>query len=226
MAVFGFGSTSSSTGRTTTTTTRTTTTRSGGASRAIPSFGSRKVYVGGPTVTRIGGPMTTSYVTTSASPMVTMRGPVTQTHYTTTRTVGSPLLMNTGYVQPSPLMTTTLHGQGIPMHAMPMQTMPMQTIAPMQTVGTMQTVSGVHAAQMGIAHRSELAPEIAPPQHSYSNVSSLDLNGVHCEGAIAISESMIVEAKNVFVGIAPFTLDAETLEITPEVHPCNMCMYV
>eukprot|EP01056_Protomagalhaensia_sp_Gyna25_P001902 Protomagalhaensia_sp_Gyna_25__1901@NODE_2007_length_1350_cov_876_328757_g1654_i0_p1_GENE_NODE_2007_length_1350_cov_876_328757_g1654_i0NODE_2007_length_1350_cov_876_328757_g1654_i0_p1_ORF_typecomplete_len211_score32_47AsmA/PF05170_14/0_081_NODE_2007_length_1350_cov_876_328757_g1654_i0174806 len=51
---------------------------------------------------------------------------------------------------------------------------------------------------------------------TYTSSASLTINGVRCEGHIGLSNDRIIQAKNLFVGVAPFVLSQATLEVTPE----------
>lgn len=44
----------------------------------------------------------------------------------------------------------------------------------------------------------------------------MTINGLLCEGYIACSNDKIIQAKNLFIGVAPFHLGTDTLEVTPD----------
>lgn len=67
------------------------------------------------------------------------------------------------------------------------------------------------SAPMGLATPNATATATATSRMQ----SSMTIRGLHCEGTLGLTDAAIVEAQNLFVGVAPFVLDEATLEVTP-----------
>eukprot|EP01053_Blabericola_migrator_P000777 Blabericola_migrator_1__776@NODE_1195_length_5142_cov_387_875271_g810_i0_p3_GENE_NODE_1195_length_5142_cov_387_875271_g810_i0NODE_1195_length_5142_cov_387_875271_g810_i0_p3_ORF_typecomplete_len269_score41_72OCC1/PF15506_6/0_14_NODE_1195_length_5142_cov_387_875271_g810_i042985104 len=147
-------------------------------------------------------PITTPYISTSGVPVVT--------HHTYT---SGPMMTTT------PLLTTP--GAGTFMKPLPTMggsfgtSLGTLSLTPFRPAYGTTSLSG--SVPMGLAPATTTSRQSSASQQvTYSNAASLTINGVRCEGYIAAANDRIVEAKNIFIGVAPFVLTQETLEVTPE----------
>eukprot|EP01054_Gregarina_sp_Poly1_P000589 Gregarina_sp_Poly_1__588@NODE_113_length_13886_cov_267_363051_g100_i0_p7_GENE_NODE_113_length_13886_cov_267_363051_g100_i0NODE_113_length_13886_cov_267_363051_g100_i0_p7_ORF_typecomplete_len297_score21_73_NODE_113_length_13886_cov_267_363051_g100_i088189708 len=160
-----------------------------GVTNLMPTGLSTTQYVSAPTVTQ------TRYATTSG-PVIAPVPMMTTTTTTTGKTLHSPGIIKTTGLTPGLSGYSTLGNLSLARPATYVTTSLPMGLATGPATTSMQTATS--------------------NQITYSNSASLTINDVRCEGYIAVSNDRIVEAKNLFVGSAPFVLSQETLEVTPE----------
>lgn len=90
------------------------------------------------------------------------------------------------------------------------------SLRPLTTYSTTMAAAPVTMGIAPMMHMTQASAATATQQATYTNSASLTINGLLCEGYIACSNDQIIQAKNLFVGVAPFHLGTDTLEVTPD----------
>jgi len=178
-----------------------------------------------PQFTTYGGvPTTTTYVSGPMMPTMmgpTMMSPMSTGAATTTTTHSS----FPGFVQ-APMMHTSVPFSTRSIATPTFRTSGWRTLGSPSWLGGFNGMSVMSTAQptaftsapmslMGVPTNMQTATRQASAS-TFSSSSSLNINGVHCEGLLEVYGPEIVRAKNLFIGDAPFQLSGDFLTLSPE----------